>query len=490
MRVAKTGLGCGLGKRIISQVAVLSHRRCGAMIARLPNLTDHARWRVRTTVAWLTVCMSAVVAGQANAGLLAFPGAEGFGAAAVGGRHGRIIRVTNLNASGPGSLQAACDTEGPRTVVFTVAGVIRGDVRIPHSQITIAGQSAPAPGITIEGRLLARPPEGQRLHDLVVRFLRFRPPPARGHGGDVIQLPLADRVMLDHLSLAWGNDEMIDIIYSSDVTVQWSTVEESDIEGHGKGRPHNFALLSAYPGSGNVSIHHNLFAHHSRRLPSLAPGEEGRPADFRNNVVFNFRDGLSDEGHRPRSAINIVGNYYKRGPNAAQILLFRFHPQGAYYVADNYVAPHGLIGDPREAGSRWPRWLRVAGTGARLSSPVSVPAVLTTSAEEAYRQVMAQAGAFPRDRVTVRTIEEVQNGTGRWGRRAPARPDDGWFLAGLPAEPALPDTDGDGMPDAWEESNGLDKRDPSDHRRLMPSGYTAIETYLHIRAQELLQGAI
>lgn len=459
------------------------------MIARGQNPAGRTRRRAQTRLAWIAFWTSVVVAGQTNAGLPAFPGAEGFGAASVGGRHGKVVRVTNLNASGPGSLQAACDMEGPRIVVFAVAGVIRGDVRIPHSQLTIAGQSAPAPGITIEGRLLARPPEGERLHDLVVRFLRFRPPPASGHGGDVIQLPLADRVMLDHLSLAWGNDEMIDIIHSSDVTVQWSTVEESDTEGHGKGRPHNFALLSAYPGSGNVSIHHNLFAHHSRRLPSLAPGEEGRPADFRNNVVFNFRDGLSDEGHRPRSAINIVGNYYKRGPNAAQIMLFRFHPQGAYYVADNYVEPHGLIGDPRKAGSRLPGWLRVAGKGVRLSSPVPVPEVLTTSAEEAYRQVLGRAGTFPRDRVTIRTVDEVQSGTGRWGRRAPAHPDDGWFLAGLPAEPALPDTDGDGMPDAWEESHGLDKRDPNDHRRLMPSGYTAIETYLHIRAQELLQEA-
>src|SRR5688572_18057221 len=90
------------------------------------------------------------------ADLPAFPGAEGFGAVSVGGRGGRILAVTNLNARGPGSLQAACEAEGPRIVVFKVGGVIRGDVTIHHPRITIAGQTAPSPGITIEGRLLNR----------------------------------------------------------------------------------------------------------------------------------------------------------------------------------------------------------------------------------------------------------------------------------------------------------------------------------------------
>jgi hypothetical protein len=173
-------------------------------------------------------------------------------------------------------------------VVFKVGGVIRGDVAIKDSRITIAGQTAPAPGITIEGRLLARPEPWRRLHDIVVRFLRIRPPPTTGDQGDAVQLPDTERVILDHLSLSWANDETIDIIHSSEVTVQWSTLEESDPEGHSKGRLHNFGLLSAYPGSGDISIHHNLFAHHSRRSPSLTPGVPGKPGDFRNNVVYDF----------------------------------------------------------------------------------------------------------------------------------------------------------------------------------------------------------
>ena len=217
-------------------------------------------------------CLVEIAAARvAGEDLPAFPGAEGFGATSLGGRGGRVMKVTNLNASGPGSLQEACAAEGPRIVVFDVAGVIRGDVAIKHPRITIAGQTAPAPGITIEGRLLSRPEPWARLHDIVVRFLRFRPRPSTGHDGDAVQLPDTERVMLDHLSLAWANDETVDIIHASEVTLQWSTLEESDVEGHAKGAGHNFGLLSAYPGSGNVSILHNLFAHHSRRSPSLSP---------------------------------------------------------------------------------------------------------------------------------------------------------------------------------------------------------------------------
>jgi pectate lyase len=426
---------------------------------------------------------------QASEMLPAFPGAEGFGAIAVGGRGGRVIKVTNLNASGPGSLQAACAANGPRIVVFDVGGVIRGDVPILHSSITIAGQSAPAPGITIEGRLLAQPQNEERLHDIVVRFLRLRPPPAIGEQGDVIQLPKSERIMLDHLSLAWANDEMIDIIHSSEVTVQWSTIEESDPTGHSKGVPHNYAILSAYPGSGNVSIHHNLFAHHARRLPSMSPQVEGKPDDFRNNVIYNFRDGLSHEGHEPKAPINLVANYYKRGPNANTIHPFQFDPIGKYYVADNFFDGVGVVGDPRTTKVSLPSWIRYQMEGVTLRLPAVVPAVTTSTAEEAYRQVLDKAGAWPRDRVTLRTLDEVRRGTGRWERNAPANPDSEWFLKGLSRVAPEPDADGDGIPDTWEQVHGLDHKNPADHSRLMRSGYTAIEDYLNERAQTVLRAA-
>jgi pectate lyase len=417
----------------------------------------------------------------------AFPGAEGFGAVATGGRGGRVIKVTNLNSNGPGSLQAACAEEGPRIVVFEVGGVIRGDIQIMHSNITIAGQSAPSPGITIVGRILSRYVDDVRLKNIVIRHLRVRPPPTTGVGGDAIQLSKTERVMLDHLSLAWANDEMIDIIHSSEITIQWCTIEESDLDGHAKGNDHNFAVLSAYADSGNVSIHHNLFAHHSRRLPSIAPAEKDKHGDFRNNVIYNFRDGLSHEGHTPRAAINLVANYYKRGPNSKIIYPFNLDQAGQYYIDGNYIEGIGTVGDPRNRKTAYPMWFRPGMNGGVLLAPAPVAAVTTDAAKPAYQKVMQGAGAWPRDRVTKRTIEEVQDSGGRWGRNAPRDPSDKWLLDGLISNEQDVDADNDGIPDKWEVINGLDPSNPGDNNQVMPNGYPAIETYLHERANSLLR---
>ena len=426
-------------------------------------------------------------AANVNAELPTFPGAEGFGAVSIGGRGGKVIKVTNLNSNGPGSLQAACETEGPRIVIFEVGGVIRGDVVIKHSSLTIAGQTAPSPGITIEGRLLSRPDPWRRLHDIIVRFIRIRPPPTTGDQGDAVQLPDTERVILDHLSLSWANDEMIDICQSSEFTVQWCTIEESDPEGHAKGIPHNFAIISTYPKSGNISIHHNLFAHHSRRSPSLSPYVPGKPGDFRNNVVYNFHEGLTHDGHTPKSGINFIGNYYKRGPSSEKIYPFVFHKAGEYYLEGNFIEGVGEIRDPRDRKANFPAWVEYDRNGERLNRPAVVSPVTTHTPEEAYRRVLSESGSFPRDRVTRRTVQEVTDGTGKWARNAPANPSDEWFLEGLVREKAPLDSDEDGIPDAWEDAHGLNKMDGRDHRKVMPSGYTAIEEYINERAGILIR---
>lgn len=419
--------------------------------------------------------------------LAAFPGAEGFGAVSVGGRGGRVIRVTNLNAQGPGSLQAAAAAEGPRIVLFDVAGVIRGDLHIQHSNITIAGESAPGPGITLVGRIVAAPQNGERLHDLIIRFLRIRQKPVKGHTGDVIQLPKSERFILDHLSLAWGNDELLDIIHSSEVTVQWCTLEESDPAGHSKDVAHNFALLSAYPQSGNISIHHNLFAHNSRRNPSLSPYVKEKPADFRNNVIYDFKEGLGHDGHKPAAGINVIGNYYKRGPSADRITLYHFSDHGKYYLHGNHLAGFGQVDRPGDVGFFSTFNIGFSREGDLVGDEFPVAAVQTEEATEAYLKVLALAGAFPRDRVTRRTISEVIAGTGSWRRGAPAEPGDDWFLQGMGQGAKDKDSDRDGMPDDWEVQNGMDPNH-DDASQFLDSGYTAIEAYLHDRAKVLTKG--
>jgi len=418
--------------------------------------------------------------------LPAFPGAEGFGAIAIGGRGGKVIKVTNLKSSGPGSLQEACETEGHRIVVFEVGGVIHGDVAIRHPYITIAGQTAPSPGITVEGRLLARPKDKSRLHDIVVRFIRFRPLPTTGSSGDTVQLPKSERIILDHLSLSWANDETIDIIFSSEVTVQWCAIEESDPTGHSKGVPHNFGILSAYEGSGNISLHHNLFAHHYRRCPSLSPQVPAKPGDFRNNLLYDCLGGLAHDGHTPKSGINMIGNYYKKGPSSERLYPFGFIDAGRYYVEGNYIEGIGEIGDPRDESVQFPRWIQYNRDGKKLTAPAKVAPIVTHSAQEAYRLVLAYAGCRPQDRVSLRTIEEVKTLTGKWARNAPLKPSDEWYLEGLQYDKSPVDSDNDAMPDAWEEANGCDKTDDSDYNKVMPSGYTAIEEYINERGEQLI----
>jgi hypothetical protein len=422
------------------------------------------------------------------AALPAFPGAEGFGAVTAGGRGGKVFKVTNLNPSGPGSLQAACEAEGPRIVVFEVGGVIRGDVTIVHPNITIAGQTAPSPGITIQGRLINRAYRRDRLYDVIVRFLRVRMVPMGGASGDAVQLSNTERMVLDHLSLAWANDETIDICHTSDTTIQWCTIEESDDRNHSKGVPHNFGMISTYPMSGNISLNHNLFAHQFRRSPSLAPYEAEKPGDIRNNVIYNFRDGLTHDGHVPVGAINVVNNYYKKGPSAAHIVPFVVVEQGRYHISGNTIDGIGPIGDPRDTSVQFPDWVRAIRAGTKLAEPAKVAAVTTTTAQEAYTQVLARAGCFPRDRVTGRTIEEVKAGTGKWGRNAEDTLTDQWLMEGLKRGAAPKDSDGDGMPDDWEAAHGLNKADGDDHKKVMPSGYTAIEEYINERAEMLING--
>jgi pectate lyase len=453
----------------------------------------------------LTIPLSVLVLGTGLAGgdtsVPAFPGAEGFGAAAVGGRGGRVIKVTTLEASGPGSLQAACEARGPRIVVFEVSGVIRGDVTIRHPRITIAGQTAPGAGITIEGMLRSRSSRDEKLHDVVVRHLRVRPRRAdrKWAGGDCLQLIGIDRLIIDHVSCSWGNDENVDVCNSSNLTIQWCAIEESDTEGHTKGQ-HNFGMIMGYDGK-NATVHHNLFAHHMRRAPLC--GLE--ILDHRNNVIYNMRRGIY--WHPPRMnrqrpgkpfRANLVGNYFKAGPDATKkgkdlrySAIGGWGAQGAeLFLKGNHFTWHDGAIDP---------WRTPLDQGVfekpqvRADQPWPAPPVETHSAEEAYRLVLAQAGCWPRDVVSRRTVQEVRRGVGSWGRHDPA----GGLLEGLKPGKAPVDTDADAMPDAWEKAHGLDPRDAADAQRTVGQGasaddrykgYTYIEYYINERADQLVAG--
>lgn len=433
---------------------------------------------------------------SASAGELpAFPGAEGFGAKSIGGRHGQVIKVTNLNPSGPGSLQAACERPGPRIVVFEVSGVIQGQISIKHPRITIAGQTAPGAGITVEGMLMNPYRIQPNLHDVTIRHLRVRPRPnqgARDASHDGIQLTDIDRLILDHVSVSWSSDENIDVCNSRDLTIQWCAIEESDTQGHEKGQ-HNFGLIMGYKGH-SASVHHNLFAHHLRRAPLV--GLE--VLDHRSNVIYNMRTGI--DWHPPQMnerrpgngfRANIVGNYFKPGPNAPKIgddLRFAIVAANSIeeiYADGNYYQWLGGLADP---------WEVPLGRGVFLQYPVRAkkpwpaPPVTTQSAEQAYELVLQRAGCFPRDAVSKRTIEEVRSGTGSWGRHETP----GGLLQDLTPGKSAVDSDNDGIPDAWERKHKLNPNDSADANGIVANGrhkgYTYIEYYINDLADQLTEG--
>ena len=415
--------------------------------------------------------------------VVAFPGAEGFGAVATGGRGGRVIKVTSLNAKGPGSLNCAVQQKGPRIVMFDVSGVIKGDVTITQSGLTIAGQTAPGAGVTIEGvlstRYMIKPP----VNNVIIRFLRVRPPVHEGkwHGGDCLQITRVKRLMLDHISTSWSTDESMDLSGSQQVTIQWCALEESDPVGHEKGR-HNYGLLLSYGGS-DTTIHHNLFAHHEKRAPICTI----ETVDHRNNVIYNMLLPFIWHAGQNKGVpikVNLVNNYIKAGPDVAERMKGRDFDRlnwnrkdANLYASGNYIDWAG----------------KIDGTKAKpaAETPWPAPVVETQSHNEAYELVLKKAGCFPRDAVSERTIKEVRAGSGKWRRLDPA----GGLMAGLNPGAAPKDSDADGLPDAWELAHKLDPNDPDDANKIVPAGaskgdrhrgYAYIEYYINELADQLV----
>jgi len=300
--------------------------------------------------------------------------------------------------------------------------------------------------------------------------------------------------MLDHVDVSHGADENVDLWGgATDITVQWSVIAFPLYDSGHPEADHGYGLING-PGGGRVSIHHNLFAHDARRTPALAWG----PAEVRNNVVYDVREGFVH--HNPADGVfNIAGNSYVAGPSAA-LVPFWFDPENCdevetqYWLWDNWVEDpgrfRGRVDDPFQAtGFDYGFYdeacldashFNQAGEFSFAVYPGHVP-VTAQAAGEAYEAVLAWAGAWPRDAVTRQAVADTRGRAGGWREPAPT----GWLDGLTPARPPA-DSDGDGMPDAWESEQGLDPFDGADAGSVMPSGYTAIEEYINERAATLL----
>jgi len=414
----------------------------------------------------------------------AFPGAEGFGKYTLGGRGGRVIEVTNLNDSGPGSFRMACEATGPRIIVFRVSGTIAlaSKLVIRRPFITIAGQSAPGDGICISGHQVKF-----EADHVIVRYLRFRPGDAQGveqdgFGGN------GDHVIIDHCSVSWSVDEALSINKASNLTVQWCMVTESLYDSvHKKGR-HGYGGL--WGGRGG-SWHHNLLAHHSSRNPRASGNENSGLLDVRNNVIYNWGFNSAYGGERwPRNWIN---NYYKSGPATREDVRHRIFlqgdPLGKMFAAGNVVE-----GFPEISADNWAGGIEYSEKGGasektlRVYQPYQVAPISTQSAIEALECVLTDAGAsLSRDSVDARIVEEVRAGRATygetWGGGGKGIIDSQAAVGGWPelkSTPAPLDTDHDGMPDDWEKTCNLDARNPDDGASDRDhDGYTNVEEYLN-----------
>lgn len=447
----------------------------------------------------------AIVPSSVNTEAIAFPGAEGFGKYTTGGRGGKVIYVTNLHDAGEGSLRAAVNNHKSKIIVFAVSGTIHLESPLSiKSNTTIAGQTAPGDGICLADQSVQLGGD-----NIIIRYLRFRMGDRYQNKGMVAGSGSDDafggtrrkNIIVDHCSMSWSTDEALSVYAGDSTTLQWNLIAEplnysyhfetgdKDFEHHGYG-----GIL----GGKHISIHHNLYAHCVSRTPRFDGNRNIKPetefADFRNNVIYNWggNNVYGGEGGQ----YNIVGNYYKQGPNTNKNTQYRIAnpfkrdpdlPFGKWYIADNYMTGSVEISADNWKGVTMDKGSEGDAAAAKMKEAFSAVAVATQKPEQAYEAVLRWAGAsYKRDTLDQRIITEVKAKAGR------VIDVQGGFAHGTPYEQtksawpylqttaAPPDGDGDGMPDSWEEAKGLNKSDPSDAPQLkLHKQFTNIEVYIN-----------
>lgn len=426
---------------------------------------------------------------------LAFPGAEGYGRFARGGRGGKVVVVTNLNDSGPGSFRAAVTNDiGPRTIVFAVSGLItlKSRLNLTDSHITVAGQTAPGKGICIRNATL-----GVTGDDNIIRFMRVRlGKPNISYGG--MGLTGCNYSIVDHCSISWTMDEAFSSRGAHNITLQRTLISEAlNVAGHHNYPPGTAHGYAASIGGDIGSFHHNLLADCYGRNWSLAGGVNGNGwytgrLDIRNNVVYNWGTRATDGGAHE---VNFVNNYYK--PGAGTTFFYAFNAQHEFYgkgMQRCYFKGNAMPGVFDERNEK--RGRMVSG---KVDYPTYVdhpffPSYVTTqTANNAYKNVLSDVGCnIPMlDDHDVRIINETLNDT--FSIRGsvsglPGFPDDesdagGWEKYPEKHRPENWDSDKDGLPDWWESIHGLnphsEKGDFSDTNADKDGdGYTNLNDYL------------
>jgi hypothetical protein len=434
---------------------------------------------------------------------LAFPGAEGYGRFAVGGRGGRVVEVSNLDDSGPGSFRDAVNEgTGPKTIVFNVSGNIKLTDRlvVNNPYITIAGQTAPGEGITI-----SRAPVGLTGNDGVIRFLKVRIGSGKTYDG--MGLTGANHSIIDHCSISWTIDESFSSRGAHNITLQRTLISEAlNVAGHDKyevGKMHGFA---ATIGGDVGSFHHNLLAHNYGRNWSIGGGLNGDGyytgrLDIRNNVVYNWGQRTTDGG---ANEVNFVNNYYKPGASTKYFYALNAQHEGVgkgkqqYYFVGNIM--QGYFDEKTQEKGRTATVTHneIVKYETFVDKPFFESYVKTESATAAYKNVLSDVGASEPffDKHDNRIIQETLKGTftykgsksglggmidsdkdlGDLGEYATEKRASDW------------DTDHDGLPNWWEAARGLNENSKAGdfadtNLDADKDGFTQLDEYLNWMAQ-------
>ena len=436
---------------------------------------------------------------------LAFPGAEGYGRFAKGARASEspeIYHVTNLNDSGEGSLRDAISKPN-RVIIFDVSGIINIKSRLVFSKnLTIAGQTAPGDGITIYGNGVSF----SASDNIIVRHLRMRMGLKGDSGKDAAGIANGSNMIFDHISAAWGLDENFSINWDNKGYEPYNITIQNSIIGQGI-MPH--ACGGLIQSNGGISLYRNLYIDNKTRNPKVKGLNQ-----FVNNVVYNWGDGgCYILGDTDASSWGVItNNYFIKGPVAGTKAFVRAKPAFQVYQKGNMIDYNvdGVLNgyeateedflrdgsDPTSLNvtfvkspedfdfSNYSRRKLEGDQKIVVSTDAEKHPVIMgeTTAVEAYNWIVENAGASlpTRDEVDGYMVDELLS-LGTKGALLNSESEVGLTngVGNIFAGNRPLDTDNDGIPDAWEEANGLDKNDPTDAVKMAANGYLNIENYIN-----------
>ncbi|MEP7268811.1 MAG: pectate lyase [Saprospiraceae bacterium] len=449
---------------------------------------------------------------QIKESAVAFPGAEGFGKDASGGRGGKIIFVSNLNDNGPGSFREACLQQGPRYILFHVSGNIslKSRLVISNGDLTIGGQSAPGDGICIRDY-----PVVLNASNIIIRFVRFRLGDEAKQEADALEGRFIKNIIIDHCSMSWSSDETASFYANENTSLQWCIISESLRNSvHVKGA-HGYGGIW---GGKKASFHHNLLAHHDSRNPRLGEVADDVFAltdlvDLRNNVIYNWGNNSCYGGEGMN--VNIVNCYYKPGPATLKkeriIAIDKnltegspiYNQWGKFFIEGNVME-----GSDRVTQDNWTYGVKnqihskygnvSSGDFAQMRIDTAHPIfnnVITQSAYMAYNKVLEFAGAsYSRDEVDLRIIDDVKtnsfhsNGSnGSASGIIDSQSDAGGYPI-LKQHDVDQDSSGDGIPDSWLKIKRLDTSKNWANGHELSTGYENIEVYLNDLVSKITLG--